>query len=97
MRDLLWHSQLRDESTVREAVRVLREHCPPRGPSLGVEIFEVDAEHQVVLVPRTGRIQIRIHGLTPKDERHQAAHSVVSWLEDLIQGRPQGHAEEHRP
>ncbi|HGG58133.1 MAG TPA: hypothetical protein ENK31_10090 [Nannocystis exedens] len=97
MRDLLWRTQLRDESTIHEALRVLRERCTPRGPSLGVEIFEVGAEHQIVLVPRTGRIQIRIYGLTPQKNRQQAAFSVAAWLEGLLQRRPERHPEEHRP
>ena len=94
MRDLLWGCLLREEATIDKAVRALRMHSPPRGPALGVEIFDIDAGHQIVLVPRTGRIQIRIHVLTPQDQRHQAARSIASWIEELVNGRPT--TEEHR-
>ena len=34
-------------------------------------------EHGVVIVPRTGRVQVRVHYLTPLEAREQAAREVA--------------------
>lgn len=58
-------------------------------PSLGyidksydalIRIFISVDEHTIVLIPRTGRIQIRIHYLTPVDTRADAAEKVMTKL-----------------
>jgi len=84
-RDLLWRCDIA-EQTVEEALSLLREHTRPHnlGPSLGVDLFEVEGEHTLVLVPRTGRIQIRLHGLTPHSARAAAAERIADWLSDLL-------------
>jgi len=84
-RDLLWRCEVADEA-VTGTLSLLREHSRPQnlGPSLGVDLFEVAGEHTIVLVRRTGRIQIRIHGLTPPSSRAEAAERVAAWLNDLV-------------
>ena len=42
-----------------------------------VRIFVSPEEHTIVLIPRTGRIQIRIHYLTPAEARKVAAERVM--------------------
>lgn len=41
-------------------------------------------EHSVVIVPRTGRVQIRVHYLTPLEAREAAAREVARELCALI-------------
>jgi hypothetical protein len=36
--------------------------------------------HEIVIVPRTGRVQIRVHYLTPEEERRIAAEGVFAVL-----------------
>ncbi len=52
-------------------VSVVLEFCSPEG-------------HNVVLVPSTGRIQIRIHYLTPLDQRESAALRVEQQLTSAL-------------
>lgn len=42
------------------------------------------AAHSVVIVPRTGRVQIRVHYLTPLEAREAAACQVARELSALI-------------
>lgn len=44
-------------------------------------------EHGVVIVPRTGRVQIRVHYLTPLEAREQAAHEVAREISELLTRR----------
>jgi len=44
-------------------------------------------EHGVVIVPRTGRVQIRVHYLTPLEARAQAAHELAREISELLEGR----------
>lgn len=41
--------------------------------------------HSVVIVPRTGRVQIRVHYLTPLEAREAAAGDVARELSALIE------------
>lgn len=43
---------------------------------------------QLVLVPRTGRVQIRVGLLTPKSRRLQVARDVLETLERACESRP---------
>lgn len=49
-----------------------------RDRSLVPEVRDLEGQdgHAVVMVPRTGRIQIRVHYLTPHEERSAAAEST---------------------
>ena len=42
-------------------------------------------EHSVVIVPRTGRLQIRVHYLTPHEARARAASEVARELALLVE------------
>ena len=42
-------------------------------------------EHSVVVVPRTGRLQIRVHYLTPLEARQAAALELARELSDLVE------------
>lgn len=45
----------------------------------------VDAEqHRVIVVPRTGRVQIRVHYLTPYEARRAAARGVAAALASAL-------------
>lgn len=44
-------------------------------------------EHGVVIVPRTGRVQIRVHYLTPLEAREQAACEVAREISELLERR----------
>jgi len=44
-------------------------------------------EHGVVIVPRTGRVQIRVHYLTPLEAREQAACEVAREISELLARR----------
>lgn len=41
-------------------------------------------EHSVVIVPRTGRVQIRVHYLTPLEAREATAREVARELAALV-------------
>lgn len=43
------------------------------------------SEHSVIIVPRTGRVQIRVHYLTPLEARQAAACAVAQELNALIE------------
>lgn len=49
-----------------------------------VRIFSSEDDHTIVLIPRTGRIQIRIHYLTPTDTRADAAAEVMFLLRHAL-------------
>ena len=40
--------------------------------------------HQILLVPRTGRIQLRVHYLIPPLERPMVAYSLACQLADIL-------------
>jgi len=40
--------------------------------------------HSVVVVPSTGRVQLRIHYLTPLPQRESSARLLASQIEDLL-------------
>ncbi len=78
---LTWECELPQED-----VRSLPTRLLARGFS-DVSQFERVAElvdehgHAVVIVPSTGRVQIRVHYLTPHEERRQAALMVARAIE----------------
>lgn len=49
------------------------------GPS-AIRTLRSPEGHEVVLVPRTGRVQIRVHYLTPEEERRFVAEGVFALL-----------------
>ena len=49
-----------------------------------VRIFSSEDDHTIVLIPRTGRIQIRIHYLTPAGTRADAAAAVMFLLRHAL-------------
>ncbi len=87
---LTWECELPQED-----VRSLPKRLLARGFS-DVSQFERVAElidehgHAVVIVPSTGRVQIRVHYLTPHEERQQAALTVAWAIEAAC-----GHAPDH--
>lgn len=49
-------------------------------PGLLVIVQQRATGHQIVFVPRTGRLQIRLDGLTPVEERESAAAELYEVL-----------------
>lgn len=82
-KNLLWRVDLEGVDVVQLAETLSAEGWRERSSVPQVRDMESPAGHGVVLVPRTGRIQIRIHYLTPHEDREQAARAVAHELEAL--------------
>jgi hypothetical protein len=55
--------------------------------------FQNEAEHRVIIVPKTRRVQLRVHYLTPHDKRQTAAWQITMQLNDIClqMKQPQKH------
>lgn len=90
-RMLVWEC----ERIARDAVLGLPAFLAERGYSeqsrspLVRELFH-PCEHSVVIVPRTGRVQIRVHYLTPLEAREAAATAVARDLGAYIEAAARG-------
>lgn len=76
-RDLLWRMELPVSVDVGAlADRLVGEGWRDRSPAPQVRTLEGPDGHGLVLIPRTGRIQIRVHYLVAHGERFAAAEAV---------------------
>lgn len=80
-RGLTWDCEL----TPRTSVAAIIDHLlasgfvdESRAPRVR-ELVHPDA-HRVVLIPSTGRVQLRLHYLTPPDERREVAENFAGLL-----------------
>jgi len=55
-------------------------------PSGVLRLLRDATGHEVVLVPATGRVQIRVHYLTPEEERRFTAERIFCWLVRIVLG-----------
>ena len=55
-----------------------------------VREFVHPCEHSVVIVPRTGRVQIRVSYLTPLEARKAAARIVASDISAFVEAEARG-------
>ena len=79
LRDLLWRIELREPSPSR--VLALAEHLSKVGwieRSAVPQLRDLEGPdgHRLVIVVRTGRIQLRVHYLTAHAERQSAAQRL---------------------
>ena len=82
---LLWRSDVAEPAVVVALQGLLGERCRRVGPAgLGVELFETTEGHGIVLVPRTGRLQLRIVGTTAREDREPVARALHRWLFGLV-------------
>ncbi len=86
-KSLNWRTDLPAGSDCDILVAVLGkrgfEPVRPTGPLRQLRTAE---GHEVVLVPRTGRIQIRIHYLTPEHERRFKAEGIFCAIVRVVLG-----------
>lgn len=80
-RGLNWRSDLPAGSDCDELAAALsgRGFVAVAGPS-ALRLLRSREGHELLLVPRTGRVQIRVHYLTPQEERRWAAERVFASL-----------------
>lgn len=87
-RNLVWECARLAPAAALELPELLRElGYTEQGRSPLVRELVHPAEHGVVIVPRTGRVQIRVHYLTPLEAREQAAHEVAREISELLERR----------
>ena len=84
-RRLAWDCQFAEESAAAQLLQAL----PAAGYAdesrcLWLRELRHRAGHGVIFVPRTGRVQIRLHYLTPAAERTSAALSLAAELAELL-------------
>jgi hypothetical protein len=85
-RELTWECELPQRSDAEHLASALRaSNYLDESHSAAVLEF-VDAQgHRIVLVPRSGRVQLRIHYLTPLPARSGAARTLAEALQALLQ------------
>ncbi len=83
MRALLWHSHLESSLEVSWAELQLQQAgLKQQNKVPHLVSFEDSSGHQILWIPRTGRIQIRLHYLTPQEERKETAFLIFGRLEE---------------
>ena len=84
---LVWDCQIIDKPAVSAlAERLVRLGYTQSSHSHLVQELAHPDEHTVIIVPRTARVQIRVHYLTPLAERAAAAALVASDIRSCIDG-----------
>ena len=83
MKDLAWRTDLAPEWIEPLVERLLEGdfRLASRGP---IVVLDTTDGHRVVLVPRTGRVQIRIGYVVPSEERATAAAAVYERLRSTV-------------
>jgi hypothetical protein len=68
-------------------VKILSEKGFAPAPSPGVlRLLRTKEGHEILFVPRTGRVQIRVHYLTPEEGRRLVAERIFVLLVRSILG-----------
>lgn len=83
-RDLLWRLELRGADLGELAKELLRIGWRDRSLAPEVRDLESPEGHAVVLVPRTGRVQLRVFYLTPHSDRNEAARNLQRQVLELV-------------
>jgi hypothetical protein len=85
--NLLWRCDLRapdDAPRLLEAAEALGFARVPGASRMGVAVVEsAQTGHRVVVVLRTGRVQVRLDALTPHEARVDQAHAVFEQLHGI--------------
>ena len=86
---LIWECHIAHASLAGLLANRLEErgYTPSARSVLLSELTHPD-EHSVVIVPRTGRVQIRVHYLTPLCERRAKAAEVAMDISACLAGEP---------
>lgn len=86
-KQLSWEYEIADRVNARELARELPNHGFVDESRLdAVREFRASEGHAIVLIPKTGRLQIRVHYLTPLSDRKAVAQKVAALLEQLLSG-----------
>lgn len=94
LRDLLWRIALSSpEDAARLADRLQACGWQPQTTVPQVRDLEGPEGHRLVIVPRTGRVQLRVHYLTAPRARRDAARSVHRRVMDLLAEPPPAQAD----
>lgn len=85
--DLMWRCDLEDPQQTAAFVDTATSEAfvvVPEATRMGVAVFEEgDSGHRVVVVLRTGRVQVRLDALTPASARVDEAHRVFERLQTV--------------
>ncbi len=81
IRDLLWRIEVGD----RDQTAQLSQRLTTLGwanASAFAQLLDLESPdgHRLIIVPRTGRVQLRVSYLVPRDERKQAALRIYDEL-----------------
>jgi hypothetical protein len=76
LRSLTWRCDLPPDLAPRVLDRLLAEGWGTVHGSPGLSVIRSAELHEIVLVLRSGRVQIRVHYTVPEDERRHAAERV---------------------
>jgi hypothetical protein len=89
-RELTWECELPHRADAERLVAALRAaDYVDESHSAAVLEFADPRGHRVVVVPRSGRVQLRIHYLTPLAARREAASALAAALQTLLRLMPQ--------
>jgi hypothetical protein len=81
-RGLTWDCELTPSASLLVVIQnLLDEGFVDESRSTRVRELLHPGEHRVVLIPSTGRVQLRLHYLTPLEERKTVAQSFADLLE----------------
>ena len=85
LRGLNWRTDLPPGGDLDTLVAALSRAGFARTSTAGSPLLVLRApgDHEILIVPRTGRVQIRVHYLTPEPERRGAAEGI---FRSLVQG-----------
>ncbi|RDV37503.1 hypothetical protein DV096_13400 [Bradymonadaceae bacterium TMQ3] len=78
--DLLWRLDLPEDTDLTRLPDALREVGLTRrgqASSLPMWVFFSAEDHRLLVVPATGRLQLRVHYATPRDTRRNAARALA--------------------
>ena len=81
---LLWEAQLSPTLILKWCTALLAIGFVDESPIDALKILRTPEGHALVIVPRTGRIQLRISYLTPPDLRPKTAQDLGGYLEQFI-------------
>jgi len=86
MNKLMWRWDLPeslDPHTLKE--ELLKKQYKDLTKFETVVVLESLSEHKIIIIPRTRRLQIRLHYITPQDDRPSVATEVAMELYDCYQ------------
>ena len=85
--NLMWRCDLEDPLRTAAFVDTATSQtfvAVPEATRMGVAVFEErDSGHRVVVVLRTGRVQVRLDAMTPADARVEEARRVFERLQTV--------------